>query len=177
MGWELRFMEWGKGWWSSPLLDQAIPWITHLGSLLAVLVFITVSCIVIRKRSVIFTLIVLYGVLAGSVYGLKYLIARPRPFQVLGMASALSQTRGEVIDPSFPSAHSAYAFLMATLLAGWFPKYHFIFYVIAGLISWTRIYLFLHYPSDVVAGGILGYGVTRIVLHLVSKSSLCEEGL
>ncbi len=158
-------MEWGKGWWSSPPLDQAIPWITHLGSLLAVLVFIIVSCVVIKKRNVIFSLVVLYGVLAGSVYGLKYLIARPRPFQVLGITLALSQTRGEVIDPSFPSAHSAYAFLMATLLAGWFPKYRILFYVLAGIIGWTRIYLFLHFPTDVIAGGFLGYGVAKIFLH------------
>jgi undecaprenyl-diphosphatase len=66
---------------------------------------------------------------------------------------------------------------MATLLAGWFPKYRVIFYVLAGFIGWTRIYLFLHFPTDVIAGGLLGYGVTKIALLFVSKSSLCKEGL
>jgi undecaprenyl-diphosphatase len=169
MGWELRFMEWGKGWWSSPFFDLVIPWITHLGSLYAVLVFITLICILIRKKKTILTLLFLYGALAGSVYGLKYLIGRPRPFQVLGMAQALSQTRAEVIDPSFPSAHSAYAFMMATLLGHWFPRYRTPFYVVAGIIAWTRIYLFLHFPTDIIAGALLGYGLTRIVLHLAPE--------
>jgi len=170
-------MEWGKGWWSSPLLDQVVPWFTHLGSLYAFLVFITVSCIIIRRKEIIFVLLFLCGVLAGSVYGLKHLIGRPRPFQVLAMAQALSQTRAEVIDPGFPSAHSAYAFMMATLLAYWFPKYRFIFYVLAGIIGWTRIYLFLHFPTDVIAGALLSYGITKIVLHVVSKPFPVHERL
>jgi len=127
MGWELRFMAWGKGWWSSPFLDQVIPWLTHLGSLLAVLLFILVISSVLRRKEVTLHLLLLYGVLAGIAYGLKYLIQRPRPFQVLAMASGLSKTRGEVIDPSFPSAHSTYAFMMATLLAFWFPRYRILF--------------------------------------------------
>jgi undecaprenyl-diphosphatase len=171
MRWELRFMEWGKGWWSSPFLDQVIPWITHFGSLLAVLVFIIVSCAIIKRKKAVLHLLLLYGILAGIVYSLKYLIQRLRPFQILAMASQLSQTRAEVIDPSFPSAHSAYAFMMATLLAHWFPRYRIVFYALAGFIGWTRIYLFLHYPTDVIAGSILGYGVTRIVLYLTSRSS------
>ena len=162
MVWELQFMEWGKEWWSSPFLDQVIPWVTHLVSLPAALLFILVACTVLRRKKVILLLLFLYGIVAGSVYGLKYFILRPRPFQVLGMASQLYQTRGEVFDPSFPSAHATYAFMMATLLAFWFPRYRILFYVLAGFIGWTRIYLFLHYPSDVIAGCLLGYGITRL---------------
>ena len=175
MAWELRFMEWGKKWWSSPLLDQVIPWLTHVGSLLAVLLFILVVSSVLRRKKVLLPLLFLYGSVAGSVYGLKYLIHRPRPFQVLGMASHLYQTRGEVIDPSFPSAHSAYAFTMAALLAFWFPRYRILFFVLAGFIAWTRIYLFLHYPSDVIAGGLLGYGMSRIALSLISQSASAKR--
>ena len=164
MGWELRFMAWGKGWWSSPFLDQVIPWLTHLGSLLAVLLFILVISSVLRRKEVTLHLLLLYGVLAGIAYGLKYLIQRPRPFQVLAMASGLSKTRGEVIDPSFPSAHATYAFMMATLLAFWFPRYRILFYALAGFIGWTRIYLYLHYPTDVIAGCLLGYGITRLFI-------------
>jgi len=177
MGWELRFMEWGKGWWGCLVLDQAIPWITHLGSLLAVLIFITVSCVIVRRKRTILTLLFIYGILAWTVYGLKYLIARPRPFQILGMTQALTHSRAEVIDPSFPSAHSAYAFMMATLLAHWFPKYRVLFYALAGLIGWTRIYLFLHFPTDVITGGLLGYGVTKITLHFVSESPVSNRDL
>jgi undecaprenyl-diphosphatase len=81
------------------------------------------------------------------------------------MASKLSKGPGEILDPSFPSAHSAFAFMMATLLANQFPRYRVIFFVVAGLIGWTRIYLGLHYPTDVIAGALLGYGITKLFLH------------
>jgi undecaprenyl-diphosphatase len=170
MAWELRFMEWAEGWWSSPFLDHVIPWATHLGSLLAAVVFIVVSCAIIRSKKVIVYLLLLYGILASVVYGLKFLFQRPRPFQVLAMASQLSQTRGEMIDPSFPSAHSAYAFMMATLLAHWFPRYRIPFFILAGWIGWTRIYLNLHFPTDVLAGCLLGYGLTKIFLCFIPPS-------
>jgi undecaprenyl-diphosphatase len=85
------------------------------------------------------------------------------------LASKLSKGPGEILDPSFPSAHSAYAFMMATLLAYWFPRYRIIFFPIAGLIGWTRIYLGLHYPTDVMVGGILGYGITSLFIHWVGR--------
>jgi len=35
------------------------------------------------------------------------------------------------------------------------------FFLFAGFIGWTRIYLGLHYPTDVIAGALLGYGITK----------------
>jgi len=54
---------------------------------------------------------------------------------------------------------------MATLLALWFPRYRIIFFIVAGFVGWTRIYLGLHYPTDVIAGAILGYGITKTFLY------------
>lgn len=50
MDWERELMSWGNGWWSSPFLDQVIPWITHLGGQIGCLFFIVVSGILIRRR-------------------------------------------------------------------------------------------------------------------------------
>jgi len=77
------------------------------------------------------------------------------------MVSKLSKVQGEILDPSFPSAHATFSFMMATLLAYWVPRYQIVFFIVAGFIGWTRIYLGLHYPTDVIAGAILGYGVTK----------------
>jgi len=105
----------------------------------------------------------------GVIYSLKFVIKRERPLFFLEMSSKLSKGPGEILDPSFPSAHAAYSFMMATLLATWFPRYRVLFFILAGFIGWTRIYLGLHYPIDVIAGGILGYGITKLFLHWVSK--------
>jgi undecaprenyl-diphosphatase len=80
------------------------------------------------------------------------------------VSSKLSRGPGEILDPSFPSAHATYAFMMATLLTHWFPRYGIGFYIIAGFIAWTRIYLGLHYPTDIFAGALLGYGGTKLFL-------------
>jgi undecaprenyl-diphosphatase len=167
MGWELKFMEWANGWWSSPVLDRVIPWITHLGSYVVVIIFLILCLIFVKKRKTVFYLLVLCGIQFGVVYGLKFLINRKRPLDFLETLSKLSQGPGEVLDPGFPSAHTLYAFMMATLLATWFPRYRIIFYVVAGFVGWTRIYLGLHFPTDVVVGGLLGYGMTRLFLHWI----------
>jgi undecaprenyl-diphosphatase len=77
----------------------------------------------------------------------------------------------EIFDPSFPSAHTVYAFMMATLLAWWFPRYRVAFFLIAVFIGWTRIYLGMHYPTDVLAGGLIGYVITRLYLQRTSLSN------
>ncbi len=170
MDWELNFMRWADGWWSSPVLDHVLPWFTYLGSHFAVILFILVSWILTRKRKVLRHLILLYAIQLAVTYSLKFLVQRQRPFLFLEMASKLSKGPGEIFDPSFPSAHSAFSFMMATLLALWFPRYWIIFFIIAGFIGWTRIYLGVHYPTDVIAGSLLGYGITRWVIHWMNLS-------
>jgi undecaprenyl-diphosphatase len=54
--------------------------------------------------------------------------------------------------------------MMATLLAAWFPRYWIIFFIIAVFVSWTRIYLCVHYPTDVIMGAFVGYGITKVYL-------------
>jgi undecaprenyl-diphosphatase len=167
MTWELKFMEWASGWWSSPVLDKGIPWVTHFGSHIAVVPFIILSFILIRKRKPFLYLLLLYGIQSGVVYGLKFLVQRKRPLVFLETLSKLSGSPGEILDPSFPSAHTLFAFMMATLLATWFPRYRIFFYIVAAFIGWTRIYLGLHFPTDVIAGGLLGYGITRLFLYWI----------
>lgn len=165
MGWELSFIKWANGWWSCPVLDHAIPWLTYLGSHFAVILFIVLSFIITKQGTIFRHLLLLYGIESAVVYGLKFLIRRERPFHFLeGMASKLSSGPGEILDPSFPSAHAALSFMMATLLAAWFPRYRWGFYIAAGFIGWTRIYLGLHYPTDIFVGALLGYGVTKVFI-------------
>lgn len=173
MGWELQFMRWANGWWSSSVLDHTIPWLTYLGSHVAVILFILLSFVITKQRAVFRRLLLLYGIQSAIVYGLKFLIRRERPFHFLHeMTTKLSRGPGEILDPSFPSAHAALSFMMATLLAYWFPKFRVLFYLIAMFIGWTRIYLGLHYPTDILAGILLGYGVTKGFYYCVQKKGI-----
>ena len=157
-------MRWANGWWSSPFFDHAFPWLTYIGSHFAFILFIILSWIITKQRKVLRRLIFLYAIQSAVIYGLKFLTQRQRPFLFLEMGSKLSKGPGEILDPSFPSAHAAFSFAMATLLSHWFPRYRIIFFVVAAFIGWTRIYLGLHYPTDVIAGVLLGYGITKLFL-------------
>ena len=165
MAWELNFMRWANGWWSSSFLDQILPWLTYLGSHFAVIFFIILSWILTKQKRVLRRLLLFYGLQSVVIYGLKFLVKRERPLFFLEMASKLSKGPGEILDPSFPSAHAAFSFMIATLLAHWFPRYRIIFYITAGFIGWTRIYLALHYPTDVMVGALLGYACTKLFIH------------
>jgi undecaprenyl-diphosphatase len=168
MSWELDFMRWANGWWSSSVLDQILPWLTYLGSHFAVIFFILLSWILTQRNKILLRLVLLYATQSAVISSLKFLIQRQRPFLFLELASKFSKGPGEILDPSFPSAHAAFAFMMATLLAGRFPRYRVIFFIVAALIGWTRIYLSLHYATDVIAGGLLGYGMTKLFMKIFS---------
>jgi undecaprenyl-diphosphatase len=173
MDWELTFMKWANGWWSLPILDHVIPWLTYLGSHFAVILFIIVSWVLTKQRKVLRHLLLLYGIQSAVIYSLKFLVKRERPLFFLEMASKISKGPGEILDPSFPSAHAVFAFMMATILAYWFPRHRIFFFIFAGIIGWTRIYLGVHYPTDVIVGALLGYGITKL-FFFISNSRICS---
>ncbi len=108
-------------WWSSAVLDTLLPWLTHLGSHIVVIAFLAGTWGVSGKMRLFQSVALLYCFISGIVYGLKYLVRRARPPLVVNRNEKVEKGPGEILDPSFPSAHTAYAFMMATLLRTGFP--------------------------------------------------------
>jgi len=108
---------------------------------------------------------------SGITFGLKYAVNRPRPFV---MYSDVYQKDSHVGPYSFPSGHTSSAFALATSVSMYYPEW----YVIAPAAVWactvgySRMYLGVHYPTDVLAGALVGSGsailsyyITRWINH------------
>jgi len=97
--------------------------------------------------------------------GLKLVIKRDRPFEKY---PELIYQKDQVHGYSFPSGHTTTAFALATSLSLSFPKWYVIApsYTYAAAVAYSRMYLGVHYPSDLLAGIISGVGVSLLSFHL-----------
>ena len=91
----------------------------------------------------------------GITMGLKYAINRERPFNAY---PNLIFNKVDQKDPSFPSGHTSSAFATATSLSLAYPKWYVIVpsYVWASTVSYSRMHLGVHYPTDILGGIIVG---------------------
>jgi undecaprenyl-diphosphatase len=124
-----------------------------------------------KHRELGFDLVVLIIISDLVVEGLKLIFMRERPPAVLG-SEVHTLSWGFITTAtsySFPSGHASRAFAMAILISlGTRYRVGASVMVLAFLISVSRIYLGLHWPSDVLAGALLGAAMA-LVMHWVAK--------
>lgn len=138
--------------------DAVFPFITYLGEGGAVWILFALGLVVFGKRSgwhsVGWTM--LLAMLAGLLIGelaLKNIVCRPRPFQAEGsLLLLISPPSGY----SFPSGHSCSSFAAAVVIFRRDKRFGAGALALAGLIAFSRVFLFVHYPTDVLAGALLG---------------------
>ncbi len=153
----------------NPVLDRLMPPLSFLGNwgliwLAAAAVFLLTKGR--RKAGATLLLALLLCTLAGNSL-LKPLAARPRPC-IVHPEYALLIARPE--DFSFPSGHAAASFGAAAVILYSDGKLGVAALVLAALIAFSRLYLYVHYPSDVLAGAALGVLMAGLAISLVNRA-------
>ncbi len=138
-------------------------WIWVLGALVAYLVRVPGSWLALKRllpSVVLATWIVEYPI--------KSFFRRRRPFARIVEALVIGKKPGSW---SFPSGHTASSFASAWILASVWPKRAPVFFSMAGLVGFSRIYLGAHYPGDVASGALAGTVLSELIRRLIARLS------
>jgi undecaprenyl-diphosphatase len=100
-----------------------------------------------------------------SAMGIKALIDRPRPPLRYPDPKTLVPVPH---DASFPSGHAATSFAAATMLTFAFPRLAAPLFVLAAAVAFSRVYVGVHYPLDVIGGAALGALIAIALRRLVT---------
>ena len=153
----------------TPIGDVVVPLITRLGDAGIIWIILTVLLLIIpktRKTGVIMMAALLVDVLLCNVL-IKNLVARTRPYEVVDGLKLLIEKQS---DYSFPSGHTGSSFASAIVLWKELPrKYGVMALIVAVLIAYSRLYVGVHYPSDVLAGVVIGTVLALVSVWLVKK--------
>ncbi len=162
-------LDWGILQWIQstlvcPALDFLMPKITALGNAGAIWLLAAVVLIITKKyrRQGLFLLLGLAAsVLVGNVL-LKNIVARPR---LCWIDTSVQLLIANPTDYSFPSGHTLLSAISAVILAKTDRRFGYAAIPLAVLIAFSRLYLYVHFPSDVLVAAVLGI----IIGHLIFR--------
>ncbi len=159
----------------SELSDALMKFFTLLGNGGLIWIFLGLALCCAKKYRLC-GVAVIAGLLLGlvlSTWGIKNIVCRPRPF--------LQNPSVTLIIPppsgySFPSGHALSSFTAAFLLLMYRVKYIDIAaFVLACLIAFSRMYLYVHFPTDIL-GGIAGAAIISAAVYYITKKAPVEIG-
>lgn len=159
---------------SCKFLDTLFPLITKLGDGGVLWIALAVFFLFFkktRKIGISMGISLIIGFLVGNLF-LKNVVARIRPYDFNSQVSILIS---KLNDYSFPSGHTLASFEGATSIFLRNKKWGIPAIIVAFLIAFSRLYLYVHYPTDVLTGAILGIGIAILASFTVDKIYLKVE--
>lgn len=159
----------------NPTLNNIMLSISDAGqsiSVFIVMMLLSLYIILYNKKHnrYVFPMIIALIITNLAVYFLKIGVHRSRPYSVLDIKTITTDT-----DFSFPSGHSNAVFSIAPFFSLFFSKIGYIWWIFAILVAFSRIYLGMHYLSDVVFSMILGIFIASLMIYLEDKFSLSKK--
>ncbi len=163
---DFAILDWIQANLKCDFLDFLMPKITLLGEYGIFLILIGAVLLLWRSHRVC-GIAVLSGLAGGFVIGnilLKNLAARSRPCWI---NSDIAMLVAVPTDYSFPSGHTLHCFIAATVLMHYDRRLGIPAVGIATMVAFSRLYLYVHFPTDVFAGAVLGVGIGFITVCLI----------
>ena len=152
----------------NPILDKIMVFVTHLGDEGLIWIFIGFAmCFAkkYRRAGVTVLLALLINLIVGNLT-LKPLVARIRPYEYIDGIKLLIETP---TDFSFPSGHSFSSFAAAYSVFLFHKKEGIILLILALIIAVSRLYIYVHFPTDVLTGAFLGITVAYLSKYIINR--------
>lgn len=159
-------LRWIRDTFQCGALDFLMPKITALGNGGAVWV-VAAACMTISKKYRKFGIAMFAALAAGVLVGnvcLKHLIARPRPCWLESIQLLIKNPT----DYAFPSGHTLSSVIGAFMLTAANRKFGLPAVLLAVLIGFSRLYLYVHFPSDVLASAVIGVLLGSITVYAIT---------
>lgn len=160
--------------WTNGFLDTVMPYLTDFDHWRVPLILVLLAFL--AKGNTEVRLGILFAILSVVVAdqlsssGIKPLVERARPFHVIEGTRKLAGAHGY----AFPSSHAANTFAAGVFLALRFRRWWPIL-ILPALVSYSRVYVGVHYPADVAAGALLGAGVGVLFVGIDRASRIRLE--
>lgn len=172
---DLPVLEWIAAHLRCGFLDGVMPVVTKLGDAGIFWILLSVVLLLIpkyRKAGLSMGIALLIGLVVCNIT-LKPLIARPRPYdyQLTHFGKTIELLIAAPHDFSFPSGHTLASFEAATALLLHDRKWGICAIVLASVIAFSRLYLYVHYPTDVLFALVMGIAFGFLGTWIVKKLS------
>jgi undecaprenyl-diphosphatase len=151
-----------------PVLDSVMPFVTHQENWYPVLIGLWLALIVGRRGRMAAVALIIAIALTDQISCsvIKPLVGRVRPCNALTPAQCHLLV-GRSSAMSFPSAHAANSFAMAMVASWRLRRFAPLFYFVAVVVAYSRVYVGVHYPLDALAGAVLGALLGQLSIRLV----------
>lgn len=173
MEWEFQLLNYIQDHIRTPWLDIIMPAISMLGAVGMIWVIMTIIALITKKYRRLGTKLTFAMVisLVNCNLILKPIVNRIRPYD---LNTTIQPIVPPEVDPSFPSGHTFFAFSAATVCFMYNKKLGIIMFLFAFLMAFSRLYLYIHFPTDVLFGAIFGT-VTGIAAGLLENYVLGKK--
>ncbi len=172
---EFAILDFIQKYMTSPIMDKVMVFITTLGNSGGLWIILSILLICSKKyrtTGIMMGVGLILSLVVGNMI-LKPAFARLRPFQIKeGVELLIKAPR----DFSFPSGHTLASAISATILLLREKKLGFPALIMAILIAFSRLYLYVHFPTDVLGGAIFGVIIGFISVKYAEKIIIKNSG-